>query len=94
MRLKQQLEHYLTQNNMNATHLSRRANVPRQTLANWLMGSTPKNLDQVKRVADLFNITLDHLIYGEPKEKAVSDEFINRRFEVRIIRELSDGSEK
>jgi transcriptional regulator with XRE-family HTH domain len=91
MRLKQQLEHLLDKSNMNASQLSRKANVPRQTLSNWLMGQAPKNISQVKRVADLFNVTLDHLIYGETKaEHTIMDDLCRKRFEIRIIREVGD----
>ena len=87
MRLKQQLEYHLSKNNMNASQLSRKANVPRQTLSNWLMGQAPKNINQVKRVADLFNVTIDHLIYGETKaEHSIINDLVSKRFEIRIIR--------
>lgn len=93
MRLKQQLEHLLAQHNMNPTQLSRKANVPRQTVCNWLMGQSPKNFDQVKRVADLFNVTLDYLLYEESKsENSIVEELLNKRFEIRIIREIESHS--
>jgi transcriptional regulator with XRE-family HTH domain len=91
MRLKHQLEQLLVQNNMNATQLSKRANVPRQTIANWLMGQAPKNFDQVKRVADQFNVTLDHLLYGESVGQSLINELMSKRFEIRIIREIDSG---
>jgi transcriptional regulator with XRE-family HTH domain len=97
MRLKQQLEHLLAQHNMNPTQLSRKANVPRQTVGNWLTGQSPKNFDQVKRVADLFNVTLDHLLYGFPSntnlktKQSIIEELINERFEIRIIKRMDDG---
>jgi len=94
MRLKEQLKHLLDQNNMNPTQLSRKANVPRQTVGNWLSGQAPKNLDQVKRVADLLHVTLDHLLYGEEVTQSLMNELLSKRFEVRIIREIESPKGK
>jgi len=91
MKLKIQIEYYLEKNNMNASQLARKAKVPRQTIANWLMGQSPKNIDQVKRVADLFRVSLDHLLYGDGKMQTdLVSELKSKRFEIRFIREI-DG---
>ena len=94
MKLKSQLEYYLKAHAMNPTQLSRKANVPRQTVANWLIGHSPKNFDQAKRFADHFNVTLDHLLYGEQTGQTLMSELLSKRFEVRIIREIESKEGK
>ena len=89
---KSQLRHYLEASGMNASQLSRKSGVPRQTVANWLMGMTPKNITQIKKVADVFKVSLDQLLFGKadpegPRGQSVPD-ISNRRFEIRIVREI------
>jgi transcriptional regulator with XRE-family HTH domain len=96
MKLKSQLLYYLNAHDMTASQLSRKVGVPRQNISNWLMGQTPRDVDQVKKVADLFRISLDHILFGDStllENKKNSSEFehliINGRFEIRI-RKIGD----
>lgn len=91
MNFKSQLEYYLAAHFMNPSQLSRLAQVPRQNVSNWLMNQKPKDVDQVKRVADVFQVSIDHLLFGDAKStKATQDpeleleRFMNGRFEIRI----------
>lgn len=90
MNLKKQLELLLEKYDINASQLSRKTGVPRQTIANWLSAQKPKNVDQLKLVADHFGITIDELLYGELQNKKPSLEelILDKRFEIKIIREL------
>ena len=64
MNLKSQLRFYLDRMEMSATQLAKKASVPKQSLCGWLAGSNPRDVRQIKRVADVLGITLDHLIFG------------------------------
>ena len=44
--------------------LSRRTGVAQQTLHNWSSNVKPKNITQVKKVAEFFNVSLDYLCFG------------------------------
>ncbi len=68
MNLKFQLEYYLERHGITPTMLARLAGVPRQNISNWLMNQKPKDVEQVKRVADVFQVTLDHLLFGNATE--------------------------
>jgi len=48
---------------LTASELGRRAKVSKQTLSNWLAGKTPRDLHQLKRVADVLGVTVDQLLY-------------------------------
>ena len=65
MNLKTQLRYYLKLQNLSVLQLAKRSGVPNATLADWLKGKMPKNLDQVKAVANVFSCSIDHLVYGD-----------------------------
>ncbi|MBL7545541.1 MAG: helix-turn-helix transcriptional regulator [Bdellovibrionaceae bacterium] len=96
MNLKKQLKYYLERDEITASQLARKANVPKQSLSGWLAGSNPRDVKQVKRVADALNITLDNLLFGEGPEpqsqkaidlgSLVGDEWFSGIFEMKIRR--------
>ena len=65
MKLKEQLQFYLREKGMNASQLARKSKVPKTSLSDWLGGATPRKLHHLKQVADCFQITIDHLCFGE-----------------------------
>lgn len=64
MQLGKILKRLMADQDVKASQLSRATKVPTQTLHNWLGGQHPRNIDQVKRVAEHFNVSLDFLLYG------------------------------
>lgn len=61
------------------------------------MGQKPKDIDQVKRVADYFKVSLDELVFGETSasqnQKLVTiltNELLNKKLEIKITGVLSD----
>jgi transcriptional regulator with XRE-family HTH domain len=96
MNLKKQLKYYLEKNEFTASQLARKSGVPKQSLSGWLAGSNPRDVKQVKRVADTLNTSLDNLLFGEGPEpntqKAVDlgalvgDEWFSGVFEMKIRR--------
>lgn len=85
MNLKSQIKLYLKENGMTASQLAMKAKVPKQSLSGWLAGSNPRDVRQVKRVADIFEVTVDHLMFGE----GLSDE--NERRTEYLEALLGDG---
>lgn len=95
MNLRKQLKLYLERNGMTASQLARKSGVPNTTIADWLSGRKPRNLDQVKKVADALGVSIDHLAYGEgtkePErvsdvESLIGDDWIGGIFEVKMRR--------
>lgn len=95
MNLRKQLKLYLESNGLTTSQLARKSGVPNTTIADWLTGRKPRNLDQVKKVADAFNISIDHLVYGEGVREAekvtdleslIGDGWIGGVFEVKMRR--------
>lgn len=96
MNLKKQLRLYLELNHMTAAQLARKAGVPKQSLSGWIGGSNPRDIKQVKKVADSLGVSLDNLMFGHgPDEQGqkhaeinalLGDEWIGGVFEVRFRR--------
>lgn len=96
MTLKKQLKFYLELRDMSAAQLARKANVPKQSLSGWLAGSNPRDVTQVKRVANALSVSLDNLMFGQGEDKdafkhvemnaLMGDEWVGGLFEVRFRR--------
>lgn len=96
MNLKKQLNFYLTARGMTAAELSRKSGVSKQVLSLWSSGAKPKNVEQVKKVADVFNVTLDNFLFGigedisSAKTNEISalfgEEWVSGVFEVKFRR--------
>jgi len=96
MNLKKQLRHYLDTHDLSAAQLARKASVPKQSLSGWLAGSNPRDVRQVKKVADALGITLDNLMFGSGSDEEskkhtelsslLGDEWIGGVFEVKFRR--------
>jgi len=65
MKLKDNLRQKLKEHGITATSLSKKTKVPLQTLNNWLAGSKPRDLLQVKAVCDYFGLSFDELVFSQ-----------------------------
>jgi len=91
MILAKMLKKELQENGVKVTELSKATRVPLQTIHNWLAGQKPRDIDQVKRVADHLGITMDYLCFGEIERTnrdlaEFRDEILAGVFEVVIRR--------
>lgn len=72
MKLDKILKAKLHENGVKVIDLSKATRISEQTLHNWLAGQKPRNIEQVKKVADHFGVSLNYLCFGEI-EKANKD---------------------
>ena len=76
----------------NLSTLSRDLDIPRSVLQGWIHGnrsSSMKNINQVKKLADLLAMTLDELLVGKTAPETLSsisfqDE--DRKYQIQISR--------
>jgi transcriptional regulator with XRE-family HTH domain len=93
MELQYILKELLKEKGITITFLAKNSGVPLQTIHGWLSGSKPKNIDQVKIIADYFNVTIDYLCFAisstgrQETIKEYSDEINAGQFEV-ILRPI------
>ncbi|MBS1983797.1 MAG: helix-turn-helix transcriptional regulator [Bdellovibrionales bacterium] len=101
MRLKEELRILLKERDLTAAQLARASGVSPKTISDWLAGTPPRNIDQVRKVARVFGVTVDRLCFGEtltekPSQEAtqptsdletlLGDGWITGLFEVRLRR--------
>lgn len=96
MNLKKQLKLYLELRDMTAAQLARKASVAKQSISGWLAGSNPRDVRQIKRVASVLGISVDHLMFGDGKDQQaektieldalMGDGWISGIFEVKFRR--------
>ena len=99
MNLKNQLARYLEIRDLTAAQLARRSGVSRQTISDWLTGRSPRNIEQVKKVADVLGLTVDQLCFGpngkgstapDNEMEQFGDEWFGGLFEIRLRRVKSN----
>ena len=61
---------------MTAAELARRSGVSKQTISDWTAGIQPRSIPQVKKIADVFGVSLDSLLFGQ-ETKASSHSYSN-----------------
>lgn len=103
MRLKHQLALYLERRDITAAQLARKTGLPKALFTRWLSGQKPKDIDQVKKVAEALNVSLEHLLYGngiEERPDSIGDlgallgsDWVGGTFELRIRRVKKDGKD-
>lgn len=70
--LATQLRGLLRQHDVTVVQLARRTGVPAKTIYHWLNRQTPSHLGHIYKLAKYFNVTMDHLIFGEGLSEAQS----------------------
>lgn len=69
MEIKNQLQFFLKARNLTAAELSRISGIPKQSLSDWLAGVKPRSITHVKKLADVFGISLDEFLSHKEQEK-------------------------
>lgn len=64
LNLRYQLKFYMKKRGIAAHQLAKDLCIPKSTIADWLLGSVPRDLIKLKKTAQYFNIGLDHLLFG------------------------------
>jgi transcriptional regulator with XRE-family HTH domain len=96
MNLKSQLRFFLKSKGLNASQLAKMAGVPRQSIGDWLNGTTPRNINHVKNVAKVLGTTMDNLLYDDGQsieqqkvielEALLGEGWVSGLFEVKFRR--------
>lgn len=76
--LNEKLYECRKKNSMSQEVLAEKLNVTRQTVSNWETGETAPNPEQLKKLSNIFNISLDQLMENEAFIKPETDESKNQ----------------
>lgn len=63
MILRHKLKDLLQHRRMRPIDLARELGIAKQVISDWLAGSRSRNLEQIKQVANYFEITIDELCF-------------------------------
>ena len=80
--LKDNLHKILKVKSISLAELSRKSKVPKTNIHSWTLGTNPQ-LDQLKRVSDVLEVSLHELAFGEADPYEASSE--------EILKELFTG---
>lgn len=72
VKLKATMDKLMREHALNVPRLAKLTGISKQTLSNWMAGQKPKNIEQVKVVADHFGVSVDYLCFGEEPKTRVS----------------------
>lgn len=72
MNLDRNISYLLKSRNIKLSALSITTKVPKQTLHNWLYGAEPKNILQVRKVAEYFKISIEELCFNDLERNHVT----------------------
>lgn len=84
------------ENNMSQEKLAECIGVTRQTVSNWETGEAQPTLDKVKKLAELFEISIDALTYGENsgvvENGCVIEKYIGKKVIIYLKINMKDSS--
>lgn len=92
MNLKTQLKTLMEYRELSASQLANKSGVSKQVISLWLAGGSPRKIEQIKKVAEILNTTVDNLCFGGgpqasiPKDPQLTEEWLSGVFEVKVRR--------
>ena len=93
------LEELMKEREITYKKLSLETGIPKTTLFTWSTGSIPRNLHDLRKVADFFDVEIHYLLFGEsdpkairPKKQVVRASFEIPLSEINLSRSLYQGA--
>jgi transcriptional regulator with XRE-family HTH domain len=101
IKLRENLSLLLQRHGMTAAQLSKLTGVSKSSLSDWNAGRPPRSLEQLKKVCDALDVTVDEILFKSVTEESskspklsnadalgalMGDEWISGKFEVKIKR--------
>ena len=72
MQLKKNLRQILAEREMTISLLSRKTQVPKSTISEWMAGASPRDLKKLKIIAECLGYTVDELCFGNQASRTRS----------------------
>lgn len=95
MYLKANLKRLMESKGLKASQLARLSGVPAQRLCDWLAGAQVRNLDQLKKVCEILEVTLDAILFSEDSasghsNKSKANDFLEEQIFVIKVKRLKE----
>ncbi len=84
MNLNNNLAVLVKAHNITISKLSRATSVPVQTIHNWANGHRPQDIEQLKRIADYFSLTIDEICFGSECDLLSDKQSVLTKYEHEI----------
>ena len=75
MNIGENIYNYRTQKSMSQTDLANALEVSRQSVSKWENNSAVPDLERIIKMSELFEVSLDELVFGKKKEEAKQEGF-------------------
>ena len=72
----------MKEKNLSASKLATALGIPSSTIGDWLSGRVPRNLDQIRQVADFFKVSTHELLFNEPDPRSLISEILEGGTEI------------
>jgi len=69
--IEKNIKKFREQKNITQSELAEKLNVTRQAVSNWETGKTQPDIDTLHKIADMLEISIDELIYGNKRTNHV-----------------------
>ena len=63
------IKYFRKESGMTQDELAEELNVTRQALSNWERGKTEPDIETLTKIAEILNVSVEELIYGEEREE-------------------------
>lgn len=74
MKFSENLKNHIQEHNLSLKDLALKIEVPPSTVHGWLNGIHPKSILTIKKIADLFNCSVDKLCFDDEVENLVIED--------------------
>lgn len=78
MEFAKTLKTVMRQQAISTAELAKEINVSPKTIADWLTGRTPRDLDAVKRCADHLKVSVHYLLYGQDDRSSLIEDILHK----------------
>ena len=91
VKIAKSLSALVKQRGLSLRQLSKLSSVPASTLNEWMSNRPPRNPVQVKRVAEVLDVSMNYLLFGEedrndPLQRIITEDVFQGNFQITIKR--------
>ena len=86
--IAENIKHFREEKKISQSELAEKLNVTRQAVSNWDCGKTEPDIETLHKISDIFEITIEELIYGTKRETTVIH---NHNTTQNITKEIKKG---
>lgn len=91
--IEKNIKKFREQKNISQVELAEKLNVTRQAVSNWERGKTQPDIDTLHKIADILEISIDELIYGNKRTNNVVHNHIhNTNVNENVVRSVGFGA--